>query len=409
VFVNPFLGVNRSIVCRIDVATWDAQIERALAKPITKTRKLGAENADEAAPDLDTLRIALEGVAQRPSSQARHALRANIVLMSVFGGRSVNEVVEALDVTPPTVRKWRDRALTDPGLDTILDADRTGRPSTIGLRGEALIISLACQHPAGRGRLEAKMTQEIIKEEAAKEKLKTSRSTVQRVLARSELHPQREKYYLFTPRDRVEFTRRRDAIVDLYLRELPSDEVAVCMDEMSGLQVLKGLHPSRPALPGNRPGLKEHGYKRLGTRTMVSVMRPDTGELLLNKLYVRKAYKTAQTIEFLRELLKTLGESYRVVHLVWDNGTTHGSKEMKRFLASDEASRLRVYYTPVHSSWLNTAENFFSRFKRRYLGGRRFESMEAFEAHIAACEKDWNSKRRPVRWKWDPRKAKEAA
>lgn len=75
---------------------------------------------------------------------------------------------------------------------------------------------------------------------------------------------------------------------------------------------------------------------------------------------------------------------------------------MKRFLASPEASRLRLYYTPAHASWLNLAENFFSRLSRGYLGRRRFDTIEAFDAHLDASIELLNSRSWPVAWSYNP-------
>lgn len=356
----------------------------------------------------EELTAELEALAARPSTEQRYALRAQIVLLSIFGGQSTGSVAAQLGVTAPTVRKWSARFARDRSLEALKDSARSGRRRRIGVREEATVVSLACQHPEGVGRLEAKMFQRVIVEEARKQNVELSRSSVQRILARCELQPHKDSYYLFTPKNGEEYKKRRNAIIDLYLADLPSDEILICFDEKSGMQVLRRDHSARPTLP-RQPVRIEHNYKRLGSRTMVSAVRPDTGEIVVNRLFVRRGYKTSQTISVLRDLLVALGD-FKKVHLIWDNASTHVSKEMEKFLVSEEANRLLVYYTPKHASWLNAAENFFSRFSRRYLGKiRRFDTLEQFDEHIEACTQDWNqSEHKPFHWEYDPRR-REAA
>jgi transposase len=139
----------------------------------------------------------------------------------------------------------------------------------------------------------------------------------------------------------------------------------------------------------------------------VVAVQPGTGELLLGRTFPARGYRTDQTIGFLRELARTRPH-IRTIHLVWDNGTTHVSKQMQRFLASAEGRRFRVLYTPAHASWLNLAENFFSRFARRYLAGRRYQSLQALDDHLAAAMADYPRLARPMRWTYNPGQRKAA-
>jgi len=274
-------------------------------------------------------------------------------------------------------------------------------------------MSLACQEPEALGRLEARMTHALIVQEAAKQGTKISRSSVQRILAQAEVKPHRVRYYLFTTMDIPEHRERRDAICDLYTRKLPADEVIVCFDEKTGMQALGRPHPGLPAAPG-RPRLVEHNYIRHGSRTLAAAVRPDTGQLVAGALFPsskkgkekgkrKKGYATPQAIGMLKMIGAALPEpEYSTIHLVWDNASTHTSKLMKAFLASPEGRRFRPYYTPTHASWLNLAENFFSRFSRRYHNGRRYESLAAFDAHIPACLEDYDRWARPFDWQYHP-------
>ena len=255
------------------------------------------------------------------------------------------------------------------------------------------------------------MFQSVIVEEARRQDADLSRSSVQRILAGAEVQPHRERYYLFTKKERPDYEIRRDAICGAYLRDLPDDELLVCMDEKTGIQAL-GLPPGLPhggrlpAAPGV-PGRIDQHYVRHGSRTLVVAVEPRTGDLILGRTFPSRGYKTDETIGFLRELALTLPH-IRTIHLVWDNGTTHVSKQMKRFLQGEEGRRFRVLYTPAHASWLNLAENFFSRFARRYLAGRRYGSLQALDDHLAAALDDYPRIARPMRWTYNPGQRKAA-
>ena len=111
-------------------------------------------------------------------------------------------------------------------------------------------------------------------------------------------------------------------------------------------------------------------------------------------------------VAFLEELARK-HPHIRRFHVVWDNGSTHVSKETKRLLRSTARARFIVLYTPAHASWLNLCENFFSRFSRRYLHGQRYDSVEALELHLLAALADYERWARRIEWTYNP--AREAA
>lgn len=344
-------------------------------------------------------------ITRRTSAEQRLVRRAWIVLTRVFHGASVRRTAATCGVGRDTVRKWERRFRRRRSVDDLRDAPRTGRPKRITMRDNAVVLSLACQKPSALGRLETRMTQELIVEEAVKQGVTMSRSSVQRILADAELKPHRNRYYLFTDKMDPRYEPRRDAICDLYMADLPDDEVVVCFDEKTGMQALGTPCEGKGPRPG-RVALTEHNYIRHGTRSLAAAVRVDSGEVVAAKLFPSRGYATGQAIEMLRRILVALPR-HRRIHLVWDNASTHCSQKMHEFLASSEARRLRVYYTPTHASWLNLCELFFSRFSRRYHNGRRYESLMQFDTHIDASLRAYNAIAKPVDWTYNP--AREAA
>ena len=355
--------------------------------------------------------MALLRLVRGQKTEHRLVVRAWIVWLRFVERRSVSATARTLGVTRPTVRQWAGRYASSRTVESLEDRNRTGRPAGIQTRHQAVILSLACRRPEEIGRLEGRMTQAVIVEEAGLQGVEMSRSSVQRILAGAEVQPHRERYYLFTKKDRPDYAVRRDAICEAYLRDYPDDEMLVCIDEKTGIQAL-GLPPGLPH-DGRRgptygiPARIDQHYVRHGSRSLVVAVRPDTGDLILGRTYPSRGYKTDETIEFLRELARALPH-IRLIHVVWDNGTTHISKQMKAFLASEEGQRFAVLYTPAHASWLDLAENFFSRFSRRYLIGRRYESLQALDDHLHAAMDDYPRVARPMRWTYNPGQRKAA-
>ena len=60
------------------------------------------------------------------------------------------------------------------------------------------------------------------------------------------------------------------------------------------------------------------------------------------------------------------------IHVVIDNGSSHRSRATKKWFV--EHPRFVVQHTPVHASWLNQVESFFSILTRKVLRRGEFDS-----------------------------------
>jgi hypothetical protein len=277
----------------------------------------------------------------------------------------------------------------------------------IGISATAEILSIVSQEPSAYGLVIVTWTQLEIVDILAREGLHLSRSSVQRILAQQDIDVRSVRYYLFTPTDREDFVERRNAICALYERmdALPADEIVVCFDPKPGIQILSD---PKNFLGGTAPksGQKrriEFEYRRMGTRTLVAAVSPLTGEVLHYDLYHKeRRFHSAATIEFLEALrIKLASLGYRVIHLVLDNGSTHRSKATSAYFRKHKDT-FKIYFTPVHASWLNLCENFFSTFSRRYLRHRRYPSMDAFCELVPRWVTDHNQRCKRLRWTYAP-------
>ena len=94
--------------------------------------------------------------------------------------------------------------------------------------------------------------------------------------------------------------------------------------------------------------------------------------------------------------------------LFWivDNGSSHRGETAKMRLHQVD-SRIIVVHTPVHASWLNPVEIYFSMVQRKVLTPNDFASLEEVEQRLLLYQELTNQKPRPFNWKFDPAKLAE--
>jgi transposase len=357
---------------------------------------------DLAKTDLDFLRSLLG----QTSEEYRVVCRAAMILAYAECG-SIRATAARFGCGWKTVQRWVKRWIQRGNLGSLRDLHRSGRTPQFGIRETAKILSFVSQSPSAHGLVMAGWTQQLVVEVLAREGVVMSRSTVQRILTAQDIDVRSVKYWLYTPTDRPEFIERRDAICDLYcgMSTLPSDEIVVCFDPKPGIQVL-GNPKNNDGGQGPRSGRFrriEFEYRRMGTRSLVAAVSPATGEVLHYDLFHKeRRFDSAATITFLDELREKLfRQGFRRIHLVLDNGSTHVSKATSAYLAK-HADAFTTYFTPVHASWLNLCENFFSILSRRYLKHRRYASIDDFVSTVPLWIADHNRRSNPLRWTYAP-------
>ena len=89
------------------------------------------------------VRAELEGWVRCGTQEQRLVLRAEIVLRAAAGWWNA-DIARTLEVCEETVRKWRGRFADDPRAESLLDAERTGRPSVVPVWVRCELIKLAC-------------------------------------------------------------------------------------------------------------------------------------------------------------------------------------------------------------------------------------------------------------------------
>jgi transposase len=187
------------------------------------------------------------------------------------------------------------------------------------------------------------------------------------------------------------FKEKATEICELYLNP-PPGSTTICVDEDCGMQVLERKHPSRPAVPG-RPARREYEYVRHGTMGLLAGFEVSTGQVLGRFSATRTAIDLHAFMEELARWRPT-GE----IHIVWDNLNTHAASNWEEFNKAHEG-RFHFHYTPIHASWLNQVECFFSIFSRRVLRLGDFSSPADFTWKGRNFLTRWNEhEAHPFRW-----------
>jgi hypothetical protein len=91
--------------------------------------------------------------------------------------------------------------------------------------------------------------------------------------------------------------------------------------------------------------------------------------------------------------------SAKRVFWVVDNGSSHrGAPAIKR-LAEAHPTAVRVH-TPVHASWLNQVEIYYSIVQRKVVSPNDFTDLAEVESRLAAFERRFNATATPFNWKF---------
>ena len=221
-----------------------------------------------------------------------------------------------------------------------------------------------------------------------------SPQSVQRILASGRLKPWRVHFWLSPKVARDEVFRARTLdVMGLYTRQLGDDEVAYSLDEKTSLQPRTRSHATKPPRQGNQPALLEHEYQRKGALQLFAAFNLRTGEVVG---ILRRRKRQVEFIELLEALDAKTPAPVTTIHLVCDNVSVHHGKQVRAWLGRHP--RFQMHFTPVHCSWMNQVEQWFSLLQRKRLCAPNFADLGALEERVLAFIAEWNEHAHPFRW-----------
>lgn len=226
-----------------------------------------------------------------------------------------------------------------------------------------------------------------------------SDSTLWRWLHQDAIRPWQHRCWIF-PRD-PDFAAKARRILDLYQRRwqdqaLRDDEFVISADEKTSIQARHRLHPTLPPQPG-APMKVEHEYQRRGAWAYLAAL-----DVHQAKLFGR--CETQSGIDPFDRLVEQVmtQEPYRSARRVFwivDNGSSHrGDRSVHRL--QDRYSNLQVVHGPVHASWLNQIEIYFSIIQRKVLTPNDFTSLDSLADRLERFERHYEIIARPFQWKF---------
>jgi transposase len=345
----------------------------------------------------DAERRVLTRRARSERAAHREVLRAQIVLAAADGASNA-EIARRLGVCDDTVRKWRAR-FCEQGLPGLADRPRPGRQRTFPKTAEAEVKALACELPAQTDVPLARWSYTELAAEAVNRGVveSISPSTVGRWLRADAIRPWRVRSWIF-PRD-PDFAVKAGRALDLYDhlwegQPLGADEYVISADEKSQLQALRRRHPDLPPAP-ERIRRQEFEYRRGGTLAYLAAYDVHAARVI---------GRTAPTTgiephsELVEQVMTTepYASAARVFWIV-DNGASHnGARSVERMRAAWPTACL--VHLPVHASWLNQIEIFFSIVQRKVIKPGDFADLEDLADRLMAFQDRYNATAEPFDW-----------
>ena len=334
-------------------------------------------------------------------TEYRDRLRAQIVLAAAQGGSNAG-IAEALNIGLDTVRRWRRRfaAATDQRLEALTDRPRSGRPPVHGPGVRAEAVALACALPAENDvPLSRWSCPEIARELAARCDVAVSASSVRRWLADDALKPWQHRSWI-SVRD-PDFAVKAARVLDLYAgiwdgQSLGPNDFLICADEKTSIQARCRCHPTLP--PGRARMMRiEHDYERKGALAYLAAWDVHRGRV------IGRCEDSTGIEPFSRLVAQVMTtEPYATADRVFwvvDNGSSHrGQTSIDRMRKAWPNAHL--IHLPVHASWLDQCEIYFSVVQRKVVAPNDFFDLEQIRARLAAFEIRYNAVAKPFNWKF---------
>jgi transposase len=334
-------------------------------------------------------------------TEYRDRLRAQIVVEAAHGASNA-VIAESLNVCVDTARTWRRRFAAE-RLKGLTDRPRSGRPRVHGPGVRAQVVAMACALPAEAGvPLSRWSCPEIARELAAHCQVAVSASSVRRWLAADALKPWQYRSWI-SIRD-PDFEAKAARVLDLYAgrwkgRRLGPNDYVICTDEKTSIQARCRCHRTLP--PGRARTMRvEHEYERGGAVAYLAAWDVHRGHV------IGRCEDTTGIEPFARLVAQVMTtEPYASADRVFwiaDNGSSHrGQTSIDRMANTWPTAHL--IHTPVHASWLNQCEIYFSVIQRKVVSPNDFTDTNQIRDRLAAFEARYNPIAEPFGWKFTRR------
>jgi len=341
----------------------------------------------------------LKALTRRGTAEHRQVTRARIVLLAAAGWTN-RGIARKLGLASNTAGKWRKRFCQE-GLDGLGDRKRPGRPRAFPAAVVAACKAIACELPATRGVPLGRWSLAELRTEILATGLidDISTTTLWRWLDEDPIKPWQHRSWIF-PRD-PDFAAKAGVVLDLYDRvfqgqELEPDAYVVSADEKTSIQARCRCHPSLP--PGVARVMRvEHEYERGGALAYLAAWDVHQARLF------GRCEPTTGIAPFGRLVEQVMTTepyaSARRVFWIVDNGSSHrGRASVERL--EGEWENLRLVHLPIHASWLNQVEIYFSIVQRKVLTPNDFVDLAEVEHRLLGFQRRYQQTAMPFDWRF---------
>jgi len=288
----------------------------------------------------------------------------------------------------PAWKNCRDRAV--PGLF----------PPEVVVQIKALACELPSQHQVPLARWSVP---EIARHACQSGLVATiSDTTVWRWLHEDALRPCQHRCWIF-PRD-PDFAAKAGRVLDLYEgvwqdQPLREDEFVLSADEKTSIQARARIHAPQPTR-SHSPMKVEHEYERRGAWAYLAAW-----DVRRAKVFGRCEARSG-IAPFDRLVDQVMQQSpyreARRVFLIVDNGSSHrGQRSVQRL--QNRYPNLTLVHGPVHASWLNQIEIYFSILQQKVLTPNDFPSLAVVAQRLAQFERHYEKIAQPFQWRFTRR------
>ena len=263
------------------------------------------------------------------------------------------------------------------------------------------VKALACQLPKELGLPFSKLTHEEIARQAERQGIVASISgkTIWRWLSKDAIRPWCYRSWIW-PRD-PDFEQKAGRVLDLYHgfwdgKPLSKGDFIISSDEKTSIQARRRLTPVTAPKSG-RYGRVEHEYERMGSLAYMAawdVRQAKIFGLCSSTTGIESFHKLVDLV-----MRQEPYSSASRVFWVTDNGSSHRGESSAKRLKSWYPNAIQIH-TPIHASWLNQIEIYFSVLQRKVLNPNYFESLDNLENRILGFQDEYEKMAKPFKWKF---------
>ena len=263
------------------------------------------------------------------------------------------------------------------------------------------VKALACQLPTEFKKPLSRFTSREIARLAIERGIAASISgtTVWRWLGEDAIKPWQYRSWIF-PRD-PDFQYKAGRVLDLYHRiwdgkSLGDNDFVISTDEKTSIQARRRIHATIPAKPGQTMKV-EAEYERMGALAYLAAWDVNRAKVF------GRCENTTGIAPFGRLVDQVMSQepykSANRVFWVMDNGSSHrGEACIKRL--KEKWPRIVPVHVPVHASWLNQIEIYFSVIQRKVLTPNDFSSLTKVENRLLDFQEYYEKMAKPFQWKF---------